>query len=80
MNETLTLNAEVVFEFKSYFDWINNASNKFKPYGNRFPIVCVNTEGKICHNGADFMYSLQNNLYPIKAYLLQRAVNLQNEL
>lgn len=70
---TLTIGAEYLFEFKNFTDWVNNATKRFKPYGQRFPTVCINTEGKVCHDGSDMMYSRDNKLFPVKVYSLERA-------
>lgn len=73
--EKITINAELLFEFKDFREWVNYAANWYAPYGKRTATVAINAAGKACQIGQDFIHSRDNNLFPVKVYGLQRAVD-----
>lgn len=76
--EKLTLNAEFLFEFKTFNQWVTYAESWYQPYGQRIPTVAINSEGNVCHIGEDFMLSRDKGLFPVKVYRLQRVADLNN--
>ncbi len=71
--ENLTIKGELLFEFNSFSQWVNKASSWFKPYKYGFSYVCLDKNNNVCHIGEDFMNARDNNLFPVKVYVLQRA-------
>jgi len=74
--EELKVNGEFLFQFDNFTHWVNKASSKFRTYSHS-GMVCVafDKNGKVCHIGEDFMNARDNDLFPIKVYSLERAVN-----
>ncbi|HZK69848.1 MAG TPA: hypothetical protein VFC36_09700, partial [Paludibacter sp.] len=69
--EKLTINAEKVCEFSNFQSWVNHASSWIG--GNRQAgniILCIDTAGNTCSNGADMMAARDTNRFPVTAYLL----------
>jgi hypothetical protein len=71
----LKLQAEFLFEFRNFTDWVNNASKRFRPYKYGYHTIAVDTNGMVCHIGQDFMIARDEKLFPIKVYALQRSHN-----
>jgi len=67
-----------VFEFTSERDWINNASARFIQIPNNSAIG-VDTEGRICTSGAEFMRAEREGTYPISVYLKKPVANKQQD-
>ncbi|MGN6491196.1 MAG: hypothetical protein ACTHLE_04310 [Agriterribacter sp.] len=72
-NIMLSLCATYLFEFRSFSDWVNNANKRFKPYSLRYSTLCIDKNGKVCHDGKDMMHARDNNLFPVKVYSLKRS-------
>jgi hypothetical protein len=69
----LKINAQELFEFTTYNDWLHNSNSMFKKHSHK-PNVCIATDGSVCHIGEDFLRAREWNLFPIKVYTLQRTI------
>ena len=70
--EELKLNGTELFQFATFSDWVNNAKKRFKNH-NLKAIICVASDNSVCHIGEDFMLARDYDLFPIKAYSLERT-------
>lgn len=71
----ITINAEPLFEFSSYAEWVNKAQGWF---GNlnlskAEKTVCIDPNGNILTVGADFKIADCRNLFPVKVFRLVRT-------
>jgi hypothetical protein len=70
--ESHKLNVEVgefLFEFHSFANWVNKASSRFRECGHRSAnCICVDSAGRICLVGAQFMRARDEDTFPIKVY------------
>ena len=62
---------EKLFEFSSQQDWINRAQRAWNRLGLRADkdTVVIDTKGRICRIGRDFMIADDDSSYPISVYL-----------
>lgn len=60
---------EKVFEFSSFTRWVNKAQGWFAAYGlTGRDVICLDTKGRICTIGADFMRARDDDAYPVTVY------------
>lgn len=58
-----------LFQFQTYQQWVNKASHSFRRSGvPTWEILCVDTKGRACLIGSDFMRADRDNAYPVTAY------------
>jgi hypothetical protein len=61
-----------LFRFRNYQEWVNKAPAKFdrcqvmRPY-----IICVDTKGRVCALGIDFVRARDDKSVPVRAYSLE---------
>ena len=67
--EVITIQSVLLFQFDTFSSWVNHASSWFKPY-RHLSYVCLDKNNNVCHIGKDFMYSRDNNLFPVRVYKL----------
>ena len=62
--------------FASYTDWVNHANTRLGgiPYHQRADTVCVDSAGRICRIGRDFIQARKDKTYPVVAYTLRQDV------
>lgn len=77
-NTQLTINAEFLYEFTSYEDWVNNASEKAQEFENKTDdfhnTICIDKNGEVCAFMGDFKLAEALETYPVKCYALQRIL------
>lgn len=63
--------AEEIIVFQTFSSWVNKA-NKYigglTKAGQK--IICLDKNGKVCVNGADFKFAREKDLFPVTAYRL----------
>ena len=69
----IEIEAEEVFQFSTFSQWVNNATYKFKALGKHHATVCIDAGGNVCHIGEDFQLAKTKGLFPVKVYSLQRT-------
>lgn len=67
----LTISGDEIITFHSFEQWVNKASAL--RLGKHEEVICVASDGTICHIGSDFMFARDNDLFPVKAYRLIRT-------
>lgn len=69
-SNTLTITVgEFMFEFTSYEQWVKKASSWFKNNGLRDGhAICVDTIGRICRTGKQFMRARDEKTFPVRVY------------
>lgn len=63
--------AEEIIVFQTFNSWVNKASNYIgglTKSGQK--IICLDKNGKVCVNGADFEFAREKDLFPVTAYRL----------
>jgi hypothetical protein len=75
--QEIVLLAEFVQEFTSFKQWVNKA-NRVGRYGAQQQIICLDKNGGYVHQGSDFMYTDENDLFPVKCYRLIRNTEKLN--
>lgn len=70
----LQIEAELIYEFTSFTNWVNNASSRIGGFPGWEQIICIAKNGKACTGGEDMMYARDNDLFPVKAYRLIRTI------
>lgn len=59
-------------QFDTHADWINCAHLKLTgavgSMGQVVPAICVDSLGRRCHIGADFMRAERDNAYPVRFF------------
>jgi hypothetical protein len=70
MQNVEVLLGDELFQFLSFADWVNNATKKFRQ-ANRTDasVLCIDTKGRVCNTGREFMRARDDNAFPIKAYV-----------
>jgi hypothetical protein len=76
----IEINAELIYEFHSFSDWVNKASTHIGGFPRSETIICVDKNGNSCSIGKDFMHARDNDLFPVKAYRLIRNTELWKQL
>lgn len=62
---------EEMFSFISEQDWVNKAQSRFRECGVRQGhYICVDSIGRVCEKGKEFMRAKAENTYPITVYKL----------
>lgn len=70
----ILLNAEAVTVFRSFNEWVNKAASRIGGYDkDRFHLLCIDNDGNVCMNGADFREAAMKDRFPVTAYLIQRS-------
>lgn len=69
-----------LFEFQSFNDWVNHAQTAWKRAGVRSDhTLCIDTKGRHCAIGRDFMIARDDGSFPVSVYLrredLKEVVN-----
>lgn len=62
---------EYLFEFASYIQWVNKAPSWFGNLGSyqrRQDVICIDTKGRICRTGKQFMRADREGAFPIKVF------------
>ena len=63
-----------LFKFTSFDDWCNTATRKFGNWGllgrATHLTVCIDTKGRICTSGKQFMRARDEEAFPIEVYLI----------
>jgi hypothetical protein len=69
MNQLTVTVGDLLFEFKSFGHWVNSARNLFYQSGySGDQTVCVDTKGRLCEKGKEFMRARDDDSFPIKVY------------
>lgn len=59
----------ILFQFTSLQQWVNHAKSRFAYHGLRDGEgICIDSAGRICTHGAQFMRADRDGTYPIKVY------------
>ena len=58
---------EKLFEFSSFTKWVNKASSWFDGIDLN-KIICVDTKGRICVKGVEFMRARDEEAFPVSVY------------
>ena len=60
---------EKLFEFQSFEDWCDTAKARFLLFNVRSKdVICVDSIGRICEKGKEFMRARDENTFPIIVY------------
>lgn len=60
---------ELLFEFRSYQNWVNKAPSWFRNCGHRSDdCLCVDSKGRIVSRGEHFRRAEQEDAFPVKVY------------
>lgn len=70
----LEIEAELIFEFPTFSNWVNKAPAKFKPYRMEVTI-CVDAGGNVIKNRLGFMAARDANLFPVQVFKLIKVHN-----
>jgi hypothetical protein len=62
---------EELFRFASYAQWVNKAQSWFRDL--RTGYVCVDSKGRICQIGKQFMRARDDESFPIVVYSIDKA-------
>lgn len=61
-----------VGQFNTYDDWLNNATQYLAgrkgSVGQDVPAICVDTLGRRCHVGKDFMRARDEGTFPVRYF------------
>lgn len=69
MDKQITIQAQFLFQFESFSDWVNNATYLYSTCGYRAKnTIAVDTAGNTCTCGKDMMHARDHRLFPIKVY------------
>jgi hypothetical protein len=69
MQELKILVGDKVFEFFDFDDWCDTASKKFSNAGlSTANTICVDSLGRICLSGKEFMRARDEGTWPIKVF------------
>lgn len=62
---------EYMFEFSSFERWVNKAQSWFRNCGVRSDdTICLDSKGRVCLSGKQFMRARDDGSFPIKVYRL----------
>ena len=66
----ITVNAgDEVFSFSSFENWCDTAKGKFASAGlHGDDSICVDTQGRICQKGLEFMRARDDGSFPVRVY------------
>ena len=72
----INLSASKLFEFVDYYEWINRATLCYGNIGlskEEIEQYCItlDSKGRLCRKGGDFMRASYDNSFPISVYLLE---------
>lgn len=73
MANSITLNAEYLFEFLSKQQWIDKAQGWFASQGGGEKTVCIDANGNCLNVGLDFAAADNCQTFPVKVYRLVRT-------
>lgn len=60
-----------LFSFISQQDWVNKAQSRFRECGaSSDNYICIDSVGRVCKKGKEFMRATAENTYPITVYKL----------
>lgn len=60
---------ELLFQFTSFSDWVNNASRRFKTWEVRGDeTLCIDKKGRVCLVVRQFIRARDEKTYPINVY------------
>lgn len=61
-----------LFEFRSFDDWVNQAKSRFE-HSRRDgrSAICIDTKGRICDSGREFMRARDDGSFPVVVYIKQ---------
>lgn len=67
---TLTISGDALVTFRSFNEWIEkSAVLRLKNES----VICIASDGTVCHLTSDFEFARDNDLFPVKAYRLIRT-------
>jgi hypothetical protein len=72
----IEINAELIYEFRSFQNWVDKARSRIGVFSRSEIIICIDKNGNSCNIGEDFMHARDNDLFPVKAYRLIRNTEL----
>lgn len=62
----------LLFQFDSFAGWVNHAQTAWKRIGVRSDdTVCVDTRGRMCRIGRDFMTARDEGAFPVRVHLMR---------
>lgn len=68
-NELTIYVGELLFEFRSYQNWVNKAQSWFRNCGRRSDdCLCVDAKGRIVSRGEHFRRAEEEDAFPVKVY------------
>lgn len=70
----IQINADLLCEFTSFSQWVNKATS-WIGFHKKGTVICLDKDGNICLQGEDFMAARAHDLFPVRAYLLNRTIN-----
>lgn len=68
-SELISIRAEFVCEFTTFYSWVNHASIWLRGI-DKERLLCIDKVGNQCYIGAQFIHARDNNLFPVKVYQL----------
>lgn len=70
-NGIITVEVEEACEFPTFNNWVNTATQKIGQLSKHKELICKDTAGNVCTIGKHFMYARDNNLFPVKVYIIK---------
>jgi hypothetical protein len=53
-------------KFECFHTWVNKASSWLTRRGAHEKAVCIDTKGRVCRNGGDFMRARDDGSFPVR--------------
>ncbi len=72
MTTPIQINGSEITTFKTFDQWLQR-STVLRHDNKQRVIVCVASDGTVCHGAHDFEYARDNDLFPVVAYSLTRT-------
>lgn len=69
----VVINAEALYVFKSFEDWVMNAQRKIGGHYDAEKIICIDKDGNACNSGREFHYASDFDKFPVTAYRIIKS-------
>ena len=61
-----------LFQFATFSGWVNHAQRAWRAEGVRSDdTLCLDTDGRVCRIGRDFMTARDEGKFPVRVYLMR---------
>lgn len=66
------VNVKEITTFATFSEWVNKASSRLGGYRHD-EVICLDKNNNVCLEGEDMMHARDNNMFPVKAYVVVRS-------